>query len=54
MPHSLNNQSLKKEQEKSEAQHGVSGWQKDARFLLVTCRGHYFEKFLLQGTKLGP
>lgn len=55
MPHSLNNhQSLKKEQEESEAQHGVSGWQKDARFSLVTCKGYYFKKFLLQGTKFGP
>lgn len=35
MPHSLNNhQSLKKEQEKSEAQHSISGWQKDDRFSL--------------------
>lgn len=33
MSHSLNNhQSLKKEQEKSEAQHSISGWQKKARF----------------------
>lgn len=54
MPPSLNNhQSLKKEQEKLEAQHSISGWQKDARFSLqsimkvITLKSSYCRGLIL-------
>lgn len=46
--HGLNNhQSLKEAQEKSEAQHSVSGWQKDAGFSSVPRESYYFKKLIL-------